>query len=116
MKKELKICNCGAPLLWTFLYRGAEYFCLNCGHTAGMLGAGINVEATIKLKAERKVVEKVFKTLRPFLIGDGSFWKDKCKKCKGRKEYHTSHLTKREKAEIKIAEKILNHLKGYYKK
>jgi hypothetical protein len=115
MTKEIKICNCGAPLLWTFLYNGAEYFCLNCGYMAGMLGAGENVEATTELKADRKVVEKVFKALRPFLIGDGCFQRTNCKKCKETGEYHPQHLTKRQEAENKIAEKILAHLNGYYK-
>ena len=115
MKKEIKICSCGAPILFTFLYNGAEYFCMNCHSSEGMLGAGKNVDSTIELRAESKVVNKVFKSLRPFLIGDGCFQRTGCKKCKGTGEYHTQHLTKREKTENQIAEKMLNQLNGYYK-
>ena len=44
---EIKICGCHdykVPLIWTFKFSGAEYWCPYCGHTTGMLGAGINVK------------------------------------------------------------------------
>jgi len=28
------------PLIWTFAFPGAEYWCPHCGYTSGMLGAG----------------------------------------------------------------------------
>ena len=38
------------PLLWTFAFIGAEYWCHHCGYTAGMLGAGIDVDSTKELE------------------------------------------------------------------
>jgi hypothetical protein len=55
---EIKVCDCGdddilTPLLWTFKFPGAEYWCPRCGYTAGMLGAGINVPVTYALKRSK---------------------------------------------------------------
>ncbi len=38
------------PLVWTFAFMGAEYWCPYCGHTAGMLGAGEDVPSTDELE------------------------------------------------------------------
>lgn len=42
------------PLVWTFAFRGAEYWCPYCGRTEGMLGAGESVPATPELIATGK--------------------------------------------------------------
>ena len=39
------------PLIWTFAFMGAEYWCPWCGHIGGMFGAGMSVEATDELAA-----------------------------------------------------------------
>lgn len=52
MKYEMKICSMHTyhvPLIWTFAFRGAEWWCPYCGYTGGMLGAGRNVKITRKL-------------------------------------------------------------------
>lgn len=114
-KKETMVCECGAPLHWTFLYHHKEYFCMNCGAKYGMLGAGMDVEETVETKANQKIASNVFGVLRKYLIGDGGFTKSNCKKCKNRKDrYHTQHLSKREIAENEIAEKMLKKIRGYY--
>ncbi len=49
----IKICACHdeeVPLLWTFAFPGAEYWCPACGYTNGMFGAGQEVEVTMPLK------------------------------------------------------------------
>lgn len=38
------------PLIWTFAFNGAEYWCPGCGNTYGMLGAGDTVTSTSKLR------------------------------------------------------------------
>ena len=110
--KKIKVCyNCGFPLLWTFLYDDAEYYCLRCGSCTGMLGGSKDVEETKELRAQYIVAEKVFEALKPFLIGVGCYKKDKCKKCKeGKDEYHTQHLTELEKEKNKIADEMLKDL------
>jgi len=40
------------PLIWTFAFNGAEYWCPYCGKNSGMLGAGIRVEKTPELEKE----------------------------------------------------------------
>lgn len=42
------------PLLWTFAFIGAEYWCPYCGYKSGMLGAGIEVEETSILEERRQ--------------------------------------------------------------
>lgn len=112
-KVQIKVCECGAPLHWTFLFAGAEYFCMNCGANSGMLGAGKNVDRTTERVARQKVATDVFKALRKHLIGSGGYTKSNCKKCKeGKDRYHTYHLTEMEKVRDKTAKKILNSLKG----
>ena len=69
MKKEtIKICSCHqdkeeTPLIYTFAFCGAEYWCPSCGATYGMLGAGDNVEMTFELDkrlADYKMKAKKF--------------------------------------------------------
>lgn len=52
----IKICNdhleYKVPLISTFAFRGAEYWCPYCGYINGCLGAGENVKAT-KILLER---------------------------------------------------------------
>ena len=52
---KIKICSDHqdkeeTPLIWTFAFMGAEYWCPFCGDTRGMLGAGENVPTTKRLK------------------------------------------------------------------
>ena len=47
---EIKVCGCDTeyqvPLIWTFAFSGAEYWCPYCGDNMGMMGAGENVPIT----------------------------------------------------------------------
>jgi len=54
-EREIKICSRHrdkeeTPLIWTFAFNGAEYWCPYCGVNEGMLGAGENVEWTQELQ------------------------------------------------------------------
>ena len=112
-RKETRVCNCGAPLHWTFLFDGAEYFCMNCGASYGMLGAGRDVSETVETRARQQVAGDVFKVLRGHLWGSGEFTRSNCKKCKeGKDMYHTDHATKYERTKNDVAEKILKAIKG----
>lgn len=56
MDDEIRICSShrtqrATPLIWTFAFSGAEYWCPWCGKNYGMLGAGEEVEATPELLA-----------------------------------------------------------------
>jgi len=110
--KEIKVCsNCQFPLLWTFLYQGAEYYCLNCQSSVGMLEAGGDVPVTTELKAKYRVAKDVFGALRKHLLGGGRFTRDTCKKCRdGIDQYHGSHLTEKEIQQDKVADLFLDKL------
>lgn len=113
MKKEIRVCDCGGPLIWTFLFDGAEYFCLNCHRSMGMLGAGRVVPLTVELKAQQKVAKDVFNSLRNHLMGSGAYQRTDCKKCKNSSEYHPRHATKYELAKNDAAKRMLNVLKNF---
>jgi hypothetical protein len=53
--KTIKICSqhqdYQVPLIWTFAFIGAEYWCPHCGNTSGMMGAGESVPITPELVA-----------------------------------------------------------------
>ena len=69
---EIKVCRDHqeqevTPLIWTFAFRGAEYWCPFCGDSSGMMGAGENVESTPEL-VERLAEYK--KRSRQYLRGN----------------------------------------------
>lgn len=51
---DIRICSnhqeYQVPLIWTFSFPGAEYWCPYCGYTAGMFGAGERVARTPELE------------------------------------------------------------------
>ena len=112
--EKIKVCsNCQFPLLWTFLYDGAEYYCMNCQSSVGMMGAGDDVPVTAELKAKYRVAKDVFGALRKHLLGGGRFTRRTCKKCReGIDPYHGSHLTEKEKQRDKVADLFLDALAG----
>lgn len=66
---EIKICSRHqdkeeTPLIWTFAFNGAEYWCPACGCNEGMMGAGDNIAWT-KILQNRG--DKYKKKSRPFL-------------------------------------------------
>ena len=74
---EIKICDCHTervPLLWTFKFRGAEYWCPACGYTSGMFGAGKNVKAT---EALLKKHEELKEETKAYLSGETEKWEYK---------------------------------------
>lgn len=72
--EEIKICenhDLEVPLIWTFKFPGAEYWCPACGYTCGMFGAGVNVPVTEELK---KSAIEWKENATPFLSGDTETW------------------------------------------
>ena len=72
MTEEMKICTGHkgrkTPLIWTFVFPGAEYWCPYCGYRGGMFGAGDNVPVTEELKERAKHDEEL---ARPYLQAIG---------------------------------------------
>jgi hypothetical protein len=115
-KKEIKICDyCATPLIWTFLFPYKEYYCLNCGRTWGMLGAGKNVEITKELILKRNIAETIFKQLhgKGWLLPQSTYGYTKCKVEKNCRN-HNEHLTKKEIEWNEVAWKMLEQVKGVF--
>ena len=96
MSKEIMVCNTHeTPLIWTFAFPGAEYFCMSGNHAGGMLGTGHKVEATPELLKLRSLYNRRWGQLKKHIVV-GRFWRKDCDKCKG-DECHNYHLTDEEK-------------------
>ena len=105
----ISVCNsCEMPVVWTFAFPYAEYYCLLCGNKTGMMGGKTETPATEELKALKRLIEKVWKVLRADYTGSGNYRVSKCKKCDN--EDHKHHFTKkkieRSKASILLIEKL----------
>jgi hypothetical protein len=114
--QKIKVCNnCEAPLIWTFCFPYAEYFCMNCGFKGGMFGSGKDVDLTPELKLKKKLIDTIWHQLygKGLLLPPGEYTKDKCKKCNSG-EYHNDHLSKLEKQKNKLAWRILKSFKGKF--
>lgn len=109
--KEIMVCNnCDMPLIWTFAWSGAEYYCMSCGALGGMLGAGHRVELTDDLKAANKKIKARWGQVKKW-AGDARFYLRDCDKCdmsSENREYHGQHLTEFEREKRKWATKKLN--------
>lgn len=56
---EIRVCpnhpDYQVPLIWTFSFPGAEYWCPYCGYTGGVMGGGGSVEVrTLELNEREK--------------------------------------------------------------
>jgi hypothetical protein len=63
-KSEIVICenhDYQVPLIWTFAFIGAEYWCPYCGYVGGMLGAGKRVPKTVELVGRREIYSEYYK-------------------------------------------------------
>ena len=74
MIELIKVCPCHTnqvPLLWTFKFPGAEYWCPFCGYTCGMFGQGSDVPETDEL---REAYEDFSVKAESFLSGETEAW------------------------------------------
>ncbi len=97
--KTIAIC-CNTPMIWTFAFMGAEWYCRKCGASIEMMNAD-TVDATPELEKQKKENEKWFHGIMKDYIPGGAFYKS-CDKCKGN-EFHSMHATETELKESKEA-------------
>jgi len=110
--KQITVCTrCKIPLIWTFLWSYKEFYCINCGGHWGMMGAGDYVKLTPELKAQNKVILRVWKAVRFNLVNRGDYGMGNCKKCAGNYT-HRDHLSKSEIRKDKLATSMLKKLIG----
>jgi hypothetical protein len=58
MENDIKICpnhqEYQVPLIWTFAFSGAEFWCPYCGYKSGVLGAGKYIPSTPELQERHR--------------------------------------------------------------
>jgi len=82
--------HCGTPMIYTLIFRGAEFYCIKCGYTKGMFNIMEQV-ATDKLFRERKENCDLFAVASIDCIPSGTHL-DSCEKCQ--QEEHRMHVGK----------------------
>ena len=108
-KNQIVVCGrCEEPLVWTFMFDGAEYYCPCCGLTAGAFGGETEeVDETPELKRREKIISDYFKKLRDDIIPARCQYKN-CKKCDAdRNSYHIDHASKKAVEKSKKAKEEL---------
>ena|SRR5438105_3982592 len=87
----------GAPLIPTMVFRGAEFYCLDCGARLGYLSP-TPAEATPELEARYDALKAEWdEHAGQKLLTDGA-WLDACEKCRPGGEPHSAHATSDERA------------------
>ena len=101
---------CGTPLVATFVFSGAEYYCVRCGSTYGMFDVPRKIE-TPALREERERNSAAFDSVAKGAIPRNSLRRD-CEKCNtpGKHDgYHHQHATSEQAA---ASEEAYAALKG----
>lgn len=83
--KEIKICDSHldelkTPLIFTFAFIGAEFWCPYCGKISGMMGAGKNVKSTARLRNRLRRFNKLSKDYlrsKSLLVCSETLWNGK---------------------------------------
>jgi len=88
MSDEITICSkhqdYQVPLIWTFAFRGCEWWCPYCGEMGGMFGTGQKVSSTNRLLDLRSWYKK---SSTAFLIAMGSRDKTSMREIDGKMFY-----------------------------
>jgi len=100
--EEIKCCpECDNPVIWTFLFPGAEYFCWKCKWRGGMFYAE-SQQMTVAKQKKFKADEKAFDEASEHYVPNRCTLDD-CERCQKTNEDHTLHWTEKEQE---------NHLKA----
>ena len=111
---KINICiQCGTPVVGTMKFSGAEWLCVNCGQTMGMLNTLI-VESTAELVRQMNSAHARWNQYKNRIIGEGA-QKLSCDKCHG-DEKHAEHATEEEKRLHGQAINNLNKRMGWNRK
>lgn len=111
--KEIAICpHCNEPLILTMIFPGAEYYCLMCGSSYGMLSVSKTLSSE-ELNYKKKQYEKIFKILAKDIIPYGCYF-NKCEKCKKFEDTHAEHATEKEWLKDKVSRNILDKIGNYW--
>ena len=100
MSKDIVVC-CDTPMVWTFAFPGAEWFCRICKGVLPMFNAE-RVKATPELEEAKAANAMWFSEVSKDWIPETAFFSD-CHKCEKDHEHHIDHATDEEKAASVIA-------------
>ncbi len=102
MRNQITI-HCGTPMVRTFMFSGAEFYCVKCGNTEGIFG-GIDINETDELLKEWKENEKLFQKIADDYIPKGGMFLN-CEQCK--REEHLLHASQEDIKKSDEAYKLL---------
>ena len=115
--KDIKICprcqqhhDTQEPLISTFMFMGAEYYCLWCGWTGGIFD-GERVKRTKELAYKDKLYKAIFRLLQKDIWFPGAYKAD-CPKCASPRTAENYHCNHADKDKHRIAHETLNRLTG----
>lgn len=98
---------CELPLIWTFIFPGSEWFCMECKHAYPMMNAPDQIEATEENKKLSDDRKKAFHELTEDYIAPTVYHRD-CEKCGNFEEYHILHVSDEAiKKSAEIYERVL---------
>lgn len=103
---KIHICYCGEPLVFTFMFRGAEYFCVRCGSKLGVMDS-LTQDKTPELSKRLTLNKAMFSRLSKGLLTGGVMFTG-CNTCSKQDEAHINHATQEE---LTAHEKALKKLK-----
>lgn len=86
---------CGTPLVATYLFSGAEWFCVECRSTRGLLNVPERLEYSSAAKAESEENRQRFRAIAKDFIPFGCRL-DGCAKCESGED-HRDHITDEER-------------------
>lgn len=109
---DIKSCpKCSKPVVWTFMFSGAEWYCLFCKWRGGMLFAERKPHHW-KTKQLKEKIEAEFNRIRKSIIPPTA-WMKGCAKCEEGKEYHILHVSSDLRKESEAATKELEDWNGF---
>jgi hypothetical protein len=94
--------NCGTPLIFTFAFSYAEYYCLRCGGKFGMFDVGAK-DATPELAARLEELQAEWDEHASGKLLSGGVMLRACETCTTTGKPHLGHATAEEKAEHETA-------------
>lgn len=83
--------HCGVPMVSTFMFSGAEFYCPKCGESQGMFNTD-RIDITDELREQYDENEKKFRGIAGDCIPAGCRF-DWCGICQGKKEAHRLHAS-----------------------
>lgn len=105
--KEMAMCpECDTPLISTLVFKGAEFYCLDCGGAFGFLAPrGAECTPEVEAQYQERKAEWDEHAGRKLLAMSG--WHRDCEQCEPRREYHIVHATDEERKADKHAREWL---------